>query len=1260
MVKTKRRLYEFKHPFNDYPFEAMCCGSWQAVEKIRISNGSVTLHLVNDQFMILERGPYSDFRVRSRQATSSDCTCFLRPGVDVCILSSSHSTGNLDVQGSEPVWIDAKISSIERRPHDAGCSCQFYVQLYADQKPLGSEKGSLCKEIIEMGIDQISILQRVRKNFCEGQHYRWDFSEDCSLLPKTKLLLGKFLSDLSWLVVTSALKHVTFDVRSLDNKILYQILESNQKSTSGASDKIIYAVNFRDDDGMFIPIIHQLDSSDKIEMPPAEDAFDNQLHSFTDLMDLRRSKRRNVQPDRFLGCDNIDESEIDYSGTRVYKTEPLNDDEMTLPLACLFGTPAGSSKVKIENESNNNSNKLSVRDDLSVFKSRIKSLEMKSGMSDDVEDKNELAIVPLLDEQPIASDPYPDSANGSGNYTKQITEMSATYYYINNKRKIRKRKFSDYEDVDFENDSCRVKASSSKGRRTSYHSISYKEDGHPKERPWQKRSLSAGAYKDLINSFLKNIDSTIKKEEPQIIDQWKEFKNKSCLDKRIAMEMPSNQNEEESSEIEMLWREMEISLASSYLIEANQGLSNGTSLEPEQKASKWCRHEFKLNEEIGMLCHICGFVSTEIKDVSAPFMQHMSWSTEERRTEEKDSEHNTDEEEEMNIFSGLPSSDDTLSEENDNVWALIPEFRNKLHLHQKKAFEFLWKNVAGSMVPALMDQASRKIGGCVISHTPGAGKTFLIISFLVSYLKLFPGKRPLVLAPKTTLYTWYKEFIKWEVPVPIHLIHGRRTYRVFRANSKPVTFAGPRPTDDVMHILDCLEKIKKWHAHPSVLVMGYTSFLTLMREDAKFAHRKYMAKVLRQSPGILILDEGHNPRSTKSRLRKVLMKVETDLRILLSGTLFQNNFCEYFNTLCLARPKFVNEVLKKLDPKFKRKKRKAPHLQEARARKFFLDKIARKIDAGDEEDRRDGLNMLRNMTGGFIDVYEGGSKDGLPGLQIYTLLMNTTDIQQQILNKLHKIMAQFPGYPLELELLITLGSIHPWLVKTAVCASKFFSDRELMELDRYKFDLRKGSKVMFVLNLVYRVVKKEKILIFCHNIAPVKLFIELFENVFRWKRGREILALTGDLELFERGKVMDKFEDPVGPSKVLLASITACAEGISLTAASRVILLDSEWNPSKTKQAIARAFRPGQLKVVYVYQLLVTGTLEEDKYKRTTWKEWVSSMIFSEAFVEDPSKWQAEKIEDEVLREMVEEDRVKSFHMIMKNEKASTVIREKD
>lgn len=623
---------------------------------------------------------------------------------------------------------------------------------------------------------------------------------------------------------------------------------------------------------------------------------------------------------------------------------------------------------------------------------------------------------------------------------------------------------------------------------------------------------------------------------------------------------------------------------------------------------------------------------------------------------EEDTEHGLDSNEGLNLCCNLASSDILSPNENDNVWALIPELKMKLHLHQKKAFEFLWRNIAGSLVPASMDAESKNTGGCVISHTPGAGKTFLIIAFLVSYLKLFPGKRPLVLAPKTTLYTWHKEFIKWKIPLPVHLIHGRRTYRVFRQKRISSFKGGVRPTLDVMHVLDCLEKIQKWHAQPSILVMGYTSFLTLIREDAKFAHRKYMAKVLRESPGIVVLDEGHNPRSTKSRLRKALMKVETDQRVLLSGTLFQNNFCEYFNTLCLARPKFIHEVLRELDQNFKRKKMrmKNPRQLESRARKFFVDTIARKINSDDGEERIQGLNMLRNITSGFIDVYEGGASDNLPGLQIYTLLMNSTEVQVEVLEKLQKIMSTYNGYPLELELLITLAAIHPWLVKTSNCVNKFFDLKALARLEKHKYEIRKGSKVMFVLNLVHRVIKQEKVLMFCHNIAPIMLFAELFEKIFRWQRGREILILTGDIELFERGRIMDKFEEPSGPSRILIASITACAEGISLTAASRVIMLDSEWNPSKTKQAIARAFRPGQQKMVYVYQLLASGTLEEDKYRRTTWKEWVSRMIFSEELVEDPSRWQAEKMEDDVLREIVAADRMKSFHMIMKNEKAST------
>lgn len=106
------------------------------------------------------------------------------------------------------VWVDARISSIVREPHDSQCSCQFHVNLYVNQGPLGSERATLKKGTEVIGIDQIFILQRLDRNSCKNQYYRWDRSVDCSTLPNTKLLLGKFLSDLSWLLVTSSLKQI--------------------------------------------------------------------------------------------------------------------------------------------------------------------------------------------------------------------------------------------------------------------------------------------------------------------------------------------------------------------------------------------------------------------------------------------------------------------------------------------------------------------------------------------------------------------------------------------------------------------------------------------------------------------------------------------------------------------------------------------------------------------------------------------------------------------------------------------------------------------------------------------------------------------------------------------------------------------------------------------------------------------------------------------------------------------------------------------
>ncbi|CAH2078793.1 unnamed protein product [Thlaspi arvense] len=1275
----RKHYYQLNHSFDPCPFEVFCSGTWKPVEHLRIENGTMTMRLLENGHVLEDVRPYQRLRLRSRKATPIDCTSFLRHGVDVCVLyqknvSLDEDTPEHDLE--EPVWVDAKIVSIERKPHESECLCNFYVSVYIDQGCIGLEKHRLNRSSVLVGLSQISILQMFHKEQSLDRFYRWRFSEDCALLVKTRLTLGKFLPDLTWLLVTSVLKSIVFHIRTVQEKMVYQIVTDEE----GCSSSSLSAMNMTVEDGVFMSklfLFNPAANDTHNQDPDVKEESEEEV-----IMELRRSKRRNVRPDRYA----FSESQLDskdgwvrmmpyrYSTWTVSSDEDEDDveeedseddrdtdDDLYIPLSQLF-----KKKDSTKGFSKNKEREI-VLVDKTERKRKTKEKKKREGFGR----SRELSVIPFTPVfEPIPLEQFGLNANSlsggfsGGRLTDEIDK------YRSKAAKFGKKMKSEMNEI--ESDLCWIDnlgKSVQKRNGPQPHSRVRSVSGNSDElQIYKKRTLSAGAYNKLIESYMSNIDSTIaaKKETNSVVEQWEKLKNATSTsveaEDRSSEDDDDDDDDDEgdTSEIEMLWREMELCLASSYILDDCEVRVDNEAF---QKATSGCEHDYELNEEIGMCCRLCGHVGTEIKHVSAPFAQNKKWTTEAKHVNEDDIKINSkvkqDGVESRKFTMPVASSSEIPSaEESDNVWSLIPQLKNKLHMHQKKAFEFLWRNLAGSVVPTMMDPSSEKIGGCVVSHTPGAGKTFLIIAFLASYLKVFPGKRPLVLAPKTTLYTWYKEFIKWEIPVPVHLIHGRRTYCVSKENT--IQFKGvPQPSQDVRHVIDCLDKIQKWHAQPSVLVMGYTSFLTLMREDSKFAHRKYMAKVLRESPGLLVLDEGHNPRSTKSRLRKALMKVDTDLRIMLSGTLFQNNFCEYFNTLCLARPKFIHEVLMELDQKFDTNQavQKAPHLIENRARKFFLDIIAKKIDTKVGDERLQGLNMLKNMTGGFIDNYEGsgsGSGDVLPGLQIYTLLMNSTDMQHKTLTKLQNIMSTYHGYPLELELLITLAAIHPWLVKTSTCCAKFFNPEELFEIEKLKHDAKRGSKVMFVLNLVFRVVKREKILIFCHNIAPIRLFLELFENVFRWKRGRELLTLTGDLELFERGRVIDKFEEPGGPSRVLLASITACAEGISLTAASRVIMLDSEWNPSKTKQAIARAFRPGQQKVVYVYQLLSRGTLEEDKYRRTTWKEWVSSMIFSEEFVEDPSLWQAEKIEDDVLREIVEEDKVKSFHMIMKNEKAST------
>ena len=112
-----------------------------------------------------------------------------------------------------------------------------------------------------------------------------------------------------------------------------------------------------------------------------------------------------------------------------------------------------------------------------------------------------------------------------------------------------------------------------------------------------------------------------------------------------------------------------------------------------------------------------------------------------------------------------------------------------------------------------------------------------------------------------------------------------------------------------------------------------------------------------------------------------------------------------------------------------------------------------------------------------------------------------------------------------------------------------------------------------------------------------------------WSSGKEIFVISGESSSEQREWSMERFNTSPD-ARVFFGSIKACGEGISLVGASRVLILDVHLNPSVTRQAIGRAFRPGQKKKVHVYKLVAADSPEEEDHNTCFKKELISKMWF--------------------------------------------------
>ncbi|XP_058747516.1 SNF2 domain-containing protein CLASSY 4-like [Vicia villosa] len=716
-----------------------------------------------------------------------------------------------------------------------------------------------------------------------------------------------------------------------------------------------------------------------------------------------------------------------------------------------------------------------------------------------------------------------------------------------------------------------------------------------------------------------------------------------------AEKVQKTKNEEEE---EVLWDQMDTSLRE---LEAESMIGNlGTNEATQEKIgspSSDCEHDIYLDEEIGVYCRRCGWVVTDIKDVSPQVVDKFPYEGSGQRALFGDANVAHFHGSHFNVSDH--DSETNFSCDERTVWDLIPDVKQTLYSHQQEGFEFIWNKLVGNMeLRGLKNTNLQREGGCIISHAPGTGKTKLTIMFLKAYLKVFPKCLPVIVAPAGLLLTWEDEFKKWDIGVPFHNLNNPELSVKEHddvVNATDWSNTGRHSKDETR-----MAKLISWFKETSILGISYTLFQDLAygevectdkkknkhakgweweSEDKKYNKQKrkensYMRKALLEAPGLLVLDEGHTPRNARSLVWKVLSKVQTKKRIMLSGTPFQNNFLELYNTFSIVKPSFPNTIPPKLK-KFCQKHKKAAKEE------WSWEPVTGNSTTGNTSD--DKIKHLKLLMAPFVHVYKGAIlQKKLFGLRECVLRLKPDRFQKQILEGIKSSQNI-----LKFEHKLILASVHPSLFLECKLLEEEEAVVDKEQLEKLRLNPNIGVKTKFLVEFVNLCVAvNEKVLVFSQFIPPLRLIVEQLNSIFNWAEGKEILYMDGNIDLKEKQSIIHNFNDANSKAKILLACTKACSEGISLVGASRVVLLDVVWNPSVERQAISRAYRIGQKRVVYTYHLLTHETTECVKYFKQAEKDRLSELVFSDNHM---GKNRAANFKDGILDLMLQHEKLKDM-----------------
>ncbi|EDU39644.1 helicase SWR1 [Pyrenophora tritici-repentis Pt-1C-BFP] len=378
-----------------------------------------------------------------------------------------------------------------------------------------------------------------------------------------------------------------------------------------------------------------------------------------------------------------------------------------------------------------------------------------------------------------------------------------------------------------------------------------------------------------------------------------------------------------------------------------------------------------------------------------------------------------------------------------------------------------------------------------------------------------------------------------------------------------------------------------------------------------------------------VLDEGHLIKNSKSKTSQAVKQFQSNHRLILSGTPIQNNVLELWSLFDFLMPgflgtekvfqeRFAKPIAASRFAKSSSKEQERGALAIEALHKQVLPFLLRRL----KEEVLDDLppkilqnyycdlsELQRNLFDDFTKRQgkEIQSKAGnadreskqhiFQALQYMKKLCNSPSLvvkgpsnkayepTQQYLKKNNTTIDDIVHAP-------KLGALKDLLVDCGIGASDVVSDKSA----NANGDLPEA-------------VSQHRALVFCQmkemlDMVQHNVLEKLLPSV-------QFMRLDGGVEATKRQEIVNKFN--TDPSyDVLLLTTSVGGLGLNLTGADTVIFVEHDWNPQKDIQAMDRAHRIGQKKVVNVYRIVTRGTLEEKILNLQRFKIDIASTVVNQ------------------------------------------------